>query len=235
MPRSSVTPFTYYTFRYDYTDTVIRDKICEYFIREFARYAIFDEVSDKVEKHHIQGKIGKCMSDEQIRKNIRKVFPKVFDKSNYSIAKIKDPDAYDSYICKGGKVLCNNVFTPEYIDAQVEKHKSIVEDKDVKRCKLSSPTFTQSVFMDFKKDHFNYFNHIRYANTYRPDEGEILHYEAACEKLLGYILKRLGNVVKVFDDTVLQRMYTGIKTAILMDGVEENSVLVSQYKKRIQL
>lgn len=243
MPKSSVTPFAYYTFRYDYTDAVLLDKIVKYIMREFPKYAIFDEISEVVGKSHAQGKIGKSLSIEQVRKHFHKEFPGVFIRTNYSITLIKDEDAYDSYICKDGKVLCNNVFDNEYIDAQIEKHKqckSEAKEKKIKiETKLSNQTFTQSVFMGFKNEHFDYYNHIKYAVTYKPTEDETMLHDIACERLLAYLLKRLGNIVKVFDDTVLQRMYTGVKNAILVDGLESMSSgefkLVSQYKKRIQL
>lgn len=239
MPKQSITPYTEYTFRYDYKDDAIVEKIKNYIIREIPKYAIFDEISEKTEKPHLQGKIGKALSLDQLRKHFHKEFPGVFCKSNYSITLIQDPSHWDSYICKDGKVLCNNIFSQEFIDAQVhirEVNKiehQLKKEKNVK--KMASTSFTQQVFNEFKNSNPIEMNHIKCGLDYCASDTDILYYDKACEKLLGFLLKRLGNIVKVFDDVVLQRMYTGIKNAILNEGQDFNPILVSQYKKRIQL
>jgi len=236
MPKSSSTPFAYYTFRFDYTDDSMCDKIKNYIIRDYPKYALFLEVSTEVQKKHIQGKIGKALSLVQIRKHLLKEFPNTFSKSNYSLGEIKKPDEYDSYICKDGKVLCNNVFETDYINAQVDKHKNLViafENK--KQKKESALTFTQKVFNDFQIDNPLDVRDIIYVHKHNPTDLEKKSYETACENLLKYILKRLGKVVKVFDDNILQRMYTGIKNAILALDDECSQTVLNHYKNRIQL
>lgn len=238
MPKTSSTPFAYYTFRFDYTDDSMCDKIKNYIIRDYPKYALFLEVSTEVQKKHIQGKIGKALSLVQIRKHLLKEFPNTFNKSNYSLGEIKKPDEYDSYICKDGKVLCNNVFETDYINAQVDKHKKLViafENK--KQKKESALTFTQKVFNDFVIENPLDVRDIQigYQTVWKPTESERKRYDNACENLLKYILKRLGKVVKVFDDNILQRMYTGIKNSVLM--LDENCLepVVKSYKNRINL
>jgi len=232
------TPFTFYTFRYDNEDTSVFEKIKAYIIREIPKYAVFIEISTEVGKTHIQGKIGKCISHEQLRKHFKSEFPNLFDKSNYSIAPIKDIEQWDSYICKDGNVLCNNVFTQEFIDEQVEKHKVCVNNHKKKmEKKQSAVSFTQKVFADFLIEFPLDVRDIQYYSHY---EGTLTEYELKCydratSSLLSYILKRLGKVVKVFDDCVLQRLYSGIKNSIIQ--LDEGSALrnVSWYKSKIQM
>ena len=237
MPKSSNTPFTYYTFRYDYDDEVVRDKIISYIKREFPKYAIFDEISEEVKKKHIQGKIGKAMSSEQIRKLFKKEFPNIFCKSNYSIKDIVKPDEYDSYICKDGEVLLNNVFDDDYIAEQVKKredNKKIYQAKVVKS--KSAATFTQKLFTEFRDDYTCEFNTI-YTYSYMKgiSDHEMTQLQQSKEVLLNFILKRLGNLVKVFDTTVLQRIYNGIKNAI--ESSDEDGALraTNYYKTQIVL
>jgi len=235
MPKQSITPFTYYTFRYDYTDDTMVEKIKKYFMRDFPKYALFLEVSQDVNKNHIQGKIGKALSLVQVRKNLLAEFPNVFSKSNYSISDIKKPDEYDSYICKDGNVLCNNVFDDEYILSQKEKHivlHNAFENK--KQKKNATVSFTQKIFQDFCKEYPFDVRDIQ-CRFYQPTDYEKNVYDKACESLLKFILKRLGDVVKVFDDNVLQRMYNGVKNAILALDDKCSHTLLEHYKNRIQL
>lgn len=236
MPKKSNTPFTYYSFRYDYqTDDEI-ERIKSYIIREIPKYAIFIEISTEVGKKHIQGKLGKCLSEVQLRKHLKEEFPQ-FEKSNYSIAVIKDIEKYDSYICKDGKPLCNNVFTEEYILEQVNKHVNLVQDNIIRKDKIkASIPFTQKVFEEFVKKHSAHVAHIQtYSYLYNPTDYERDSYDKSCEFLLGFLLKHLGGVVKVFDDCVLQRMYTGLKNSILqMDESSANKQL-KYYSSKINL
>lgn len=217
MPKKSSTPFTFYTFRFDCDDVVIIDKIKNFVIRDMPKYALFTEVSSDVGKQHIQGKIGKALSEEQLRKHFKKEFPNLFVKSNYSITTIKDPEDYDSYICKDGVVLCNNVFTDEYIQEQVALRKKNVAAFTAKKEKTKSAvSFTELVSRDFIKEFPDHVLAIQMSYyEYKPSEYEKKSTETSCKFLLNYILKRLGKVAKVFDDNVLQRMYNGVKNAII--------------------
>lgn len=234
MPKSTTTPFTYYSFRYDYTDDDIVQKIKNYVLREIPKYALFLEVSQDVKKKHIQGKLGKNISEEQLRKHFKKEFPNTFEKSNYSISVIKDPEAYDSYICKEGNVLCNNVFTDDYIDSQKVKHDDLHAKFLVKKEKIQTQTFTQKVFNDFCKECPQDVKDIQERFHMESDYHKDI-YDKACKNLLLFLLKRLGNVVKVFDDVVLQRMYNGLKNSIIYLDAECSQKWLDSYVDRIQL
>lgn len=235
MPKKSSTPFTYYTFRYDYDNDQIIEKIKTYIVTNYPKYAIFIEVSQEVQKKHIQGKIGVALSEEQLRKQFKKQFPDVFVKSNYSISSVKEPEKWDSYICKDGKPLCNNIFTQEYIDEQVKIHsEKVIAFKSKEQKKVLN--FTQQVLEDFMKEFPLDVNQIRYHYyDVKPSDYIIQRYKESTENLLGYILKRLGKVVKVFDDNILQRMYTGIKNSIITSDDNSSCKLIEQYKNRIVL
>lgn len=237
MPKQSTTPFTYYSFRYDYDDLVLLGKIKKYIEVNIPKYAIFDEISDDVKKKHIQGKIGVKLSLVQLKKNLNKEFPNVFVRSNYSIADIKKPDDYDSYIAKDGKVFMNNIpeFTQEYITEQVKKHKTLVTAFENKKQKSeSSKTFTEKVTEDFIKENPIDCDYIR-SPFYKPNDYEKKLYDIACQKLLQYILKRLGKISKVFDDNILQRMYNGIKNGIIQTDDKCSHLVMKSYENRIQL
>lgn len=239
MPKQSTTPFTYYSFRYDYNDMEKLNKIKKYIEVNIPKYAIFDEISSEVGKTHIQGKIGLCLSLVQLKKNLKKEFPNEFIKSNYSIAIIKKPDEYDSYIAKDGKVFMNNCkeFTEEYINAQVEKHKqkvSAFEKKNEKiESKLKTKTFVMEVTDDFIEKYPMETEHIRSA--YNSSDYLHKYHREACEDLLCFLLTRLGKVSKVFDDNILQRMYTGIKNGIVQRDPLCSRRMAESYENRINL
>lgn len=235
MPKHSITPFTYYTFRYDYTDDTIVEKIKNYFVREFPKYAIFREISDVVGKKHLQGKIGKALSNIQVRKNLLSEFPNVFNRTNYSCVPIDKPDEYDSYICKDGDALINNVFSQEFIDEAVALRKTKVSEFTKKQTARSAVLpFTHKVVLDFMVE-YPIETQIIQRPEYKMTEYEQKQYDKACEGLLMFLLKRLGKIAKVFDDNILQRMYTGIKNHILMCDDKASQVQLNFYKGRIQL
>jgi len=235
MPKHSITPFTYYTFRYDYTDDSIVEKIKNYFVREFPKYAIFREISDVVGKKHLQGKIGKAMSNVQVRKNLLLEFPNVFNRTNYSCVPIDKPDEYDSYICKDGDALINNVFSQEFIDEAVALRKTKVSEFTKKQTARSAVLpFTHKVVLDFMAE-YPIETQIIQRPEYKMTDYEQKVYDKACEGLLMFLLKRLGKIAKVFDDNILQRMYTGIKNHILMCDDKASQVQLGFYKGRIQL
>lgn len=236
MPKVSQTPFTYYTFRYDYQDDNDIEKIKSYILANIPKYAIFKEISSDVGKKHIQGKLGKALSLVQLRKQLKEAFP-MFIKSNYSIADVKDVDKYDSYICKDGDVLCNNIFTEEYIKEQVEIHKQNVAVFDKKqKDRAETVTFTKSVANDFCKLFSSDVVVIQQGlREYKPSDYEKASYRKSCNVLLNYLLKRLGKIAKVFDDNVLQRMYSGIKNDVVTRDEVSCADNWKSYEFRIKL
>lgn len=231
MPTQSSKTFTYYTFRFDYDTVEQVEKVKALILRECPKYAIFDEVSDVVGKQHLQGKIGKCMSCEQIRKRFKAALPDYFVKTNYSIKEIKEEEAYDSYICKDGKVLINNVFTQDYIDSQVKKRVENVAKFEQKTKKICVKNFTESVASDFVRDHLYAVQQIQQGQNYfKPTDYEKEQLEAAYDLLLSFILKRLGKVAKVFDTNILQRMFNGIKNYIIQLDDESSKNFAKKVK-----
>lgn len=235
MPKASVTPFTYYTFRYDYTDEQQLDAIMNYIVAQCPKYAIFKEVSDVVGKNHVQGKIGKAMSNGQLRKNLVAEFPKLFNRSNYSCTYIDKPEEYDSYICKQGNPVINNIFTPEYIADAVQLHKDKVAEFTKKETKRSTVLpFTHKVALDFMLE-LPIEASIIQSPHYKPNDYELKVYQESCDKLLMFLLKRLGKIAKCFDDNILQRMYNGIKNYIVMLDGKASTHQLSTYKGRLDL
>lgn len=224
MGRKSQTPFTYYTFRFDVdwqVESILLNQLKSYIISEFPKYAIFREISDKTKKPHLQGKIGKNLSTDQIRKNLKKQFPNVFSDTNYSIAIIDNPDKYDSYICKSQNVFCNNVFQ----DSEIEKYNQIFEEvkeelnlkyeKSGKR-QSKSKTFLENVVSEFCEEHPTDVERIHHYTIYIPSmDIEIEQFRDSKKILFRFLLKRLGKLSKVFDVNILQRMYNGILNSVI--------------------
>lgn len=237
MPKKSITPFTYYTFRYDYPDEEMVYKVMNSIKRLFPKYAIFREISDKVQKPHLQGKIGVALSLIQTRKNLRADLPNVFEGTNYSISNIDDDTAYNSYIAKEGNLVSSNIdiFTSEYIKEQVDKHNQLkIAFESKKQKRLTTKTFTQMVMEEFIKKYPIEVDYIRQP-FYKPSDYEKKLYDDACNTLLDYLLQRLGDVVKIFDNQILQRHYTGIKNGILRRDARCSKEVTKMYSNIIQL
>lgn len=223
----------YISFRYDLPENSEQpedyyiDAIKKYIVANFMKYAIAYEIASETKKPHLQGKILIKKDKDTVRKNMKKDLG-FFCRSNYSLAIIKEPEKYDSYICKDGKFIINNIFTEEYILEQVKKHNEIVEKyKEVQKL-----TFTQRVAKDYKEENKNCLGIIR---QYSYSEAKVLELEIAHEDLLKYILKRLGKVVKCFDERELQRIYNGVKNSIIYENDDTLERAVQFFSKRIEL
>lgn len=205
------------TFRFDYETEEQKIKALEYIKNNFMKYCIADEIADKTKKLHLQGKVLLKKSIETERRNMKKQLP-FLNTSNYSFAKIKDKDEYDSYICKSGNLPLNNCFDEKFVLDAVEKHRILKEAFDektkLKKIRDKQLTFTQELTRDFQKDHPNLCENLI---NYSYSHDEELIYETKMN-LLKYILKRLGSLSKVFDKIILQRLYNGVKFGILKDN-----------------
>lgn len=218
MPKATITPFTFYSFRYD-LDGVHNVKILDYIKREFPKYAIFKEEGEITGKFHYQGKIGKNISLVQLKKNILKEFnlngkEKVLDRSNYSIAVIMDIDKYDSYICKDGEPVLNNVFSEDFILEQVDKHKTILATKKEKKeefMKKKKINWTQEIVSDYKKEHPEEVKRLM-LNAYKNNDMNAL---LTKKHLLRYTLKRMGSLTKTIDKHIIERIFNGLILSLI--------------------
>lgn len=233
----------YITFRYDipleseenpynYFDIILKElthtnvlRIIQYIQKHFMKYAIAYEISEITKKPHLQGKIYITKDIETVRKNMKKDLG-FFNKSNYSLAPIKDEEKYDSYICKDGKLLINNCFTEDEIITAILKHKEVI----VKNEEVSKLTFTQRIARDYKIE-----NECGIIKQFSYSNACDLELNKAHEHLLKYILKRLGKVVKCFDERELQKIYNGVKNSIIYENEDTLERQVQFYSKRIEL
>lgn len=244
MPTKSITEFTWYSFRADYVLDTFKQELQTwldgYYLKHNYKleWVLFDEVSSVVGKKHIQGKIGVALSSIQFVKHIRQQFPHLV-KSHFSCADIKDLEKYDSYIAKDGVLFSQNTevpFTQEYIQQQKEKHLQMTDAFEKKKQKQTD-TFTQRVFREFIKE-YPYETQVisQYAYKYSLTDSETKEYNICCKKLLGLLLKKLGLIVKVFDDNQLQKMYNSVKTAIIQssDSFQDKTRQLDYYSARIE-
>lgn len=200
-------------------------QVINYIEHNFMKYAIAFEISTITKKPHLQGKIFITKDLETVRKNMKKDLG-FLNRSNYSLAIIKEPEKYDSYICKDGNLILNNVFTDEFIKESMEKHKEVI----VKNQENEKLTFTQRIARDYKIE-----NECGIIKQFSYSNACDLELNKAHEHLLRYILKRLGKVVKCFDERELQRIYNGVKNSIIYENEDTLEREVQFYSKRIEL
>lgn len=103
----------YYTFRVDNVDSQKIDAFFTKYNAEYKKVWIFDEISDKVEKQHMQGVVVITIEDEDERSKIerkhRMRIQQFFKKKGKesSFARVDDVERYITYIVKQGKqVIC---------------------------------------------------------------------------------------------------------------------------------
>lgn len=239
MGRKSQTSFTYYTFRFDVdwqVESILLNQLKSYIISEFPKYAIFREISDKTKKPHLQGKIGKALSIEQIRKNLRKQFPNVFTESNYSIADIKT-EGYDSYICKSQNVFCNNIFTDEEIKNFNDVFEEVKQELNSKKKRSKAKSFLQNVVDQFIEQNLDDVNTIIHYTiySYKLTEIELEQMNNSKKRLFKFLMKNLGKSAKIFDTNILQRMYNGILNSLIQSNDNASEVFSNKILENIQL
>ena len=207
----------YYTFRLDIEWEVdLRvNPLADYIKANVPKYLIFKELGDITQKPHLQGVIGLNFCVNKMRKMFKALYPQLFNRTSYSIADIEDWDKYMSYICKQNNILVNNVLDQEQID---KYNKDYLEKTKNKPHKLKNITFTQKCFIDYKKD-FQTECEVIIQNTYNYNlnDEDKRRIQIAHKSLLGFILKRLGNISQVFDQHILHKIYNGVLNSILQD------------------
>jgi len=213
-----------YTFRLDVEwreneekhEGVFLNQLKDYIKANMPQYALFCEISKKTKKPHIQGIIASKYKVENIRKRFKDIWSYKFVKPFYSIVEVKDEQKYLSYISKEGLPWLNNLLSQEEIDEFNEKYEG--EDNIQK-----SITFTQKVLKEFRdtyKYEYDVIRHFSFFN-YKMDDHDTKLLNDAKGHLLSFILKKLGNIAKVFDEVILQRIYNGVKNGIIC---EDNNV-----------
>ena len=207
------------TFRFDYSSVEEKTTVLKYIEKTFTTYAIADEIAEKTKKLHLQGKVYIRKSIETERRDIKKQC-NFLERTNYSMAPIRKAiEEYDSYICKSGNMVLNNIFTIDYILEQVKKHNECVtnyQEKVKKETKLK-PSFTKQISIDFKKE---FPQQAEFINKFSYQKGKDMDMTESHKELLCFILTRLGSIAKVFDKCILQRMYNGVKFALINDNKE---------------
>lgn len=130
---------SFYTIRIDEVDSEKIKSFFKKYEKDYYKVWIFDEIADISEKQHMQGLISfnreVTKKDEVKHRNRISSF---FDRkgSRFSFQKVKDVEAYKTYIVKGGKEVIRVGYTVEeynyYKGKQEEVVKKIAADK-VKR------------------------------------------------------------------------------------------------------
>jgi hypothetical protein len=227
----------FYTFRLDcdYNKEDILLEQLELLIKaNLPKYCIFKEISSKTKKPHLQGIIGsKLKSNVSVAKIFKQVYPDRFTGTNYSIVKVKDIEQYQSYISKDGNIFINNYLSQESIDNYNANYKDIKTNYTIK----DSRTFTQKVHSYFVEKHESECITLRhfYHYDYNMTESEKARQRQAKYKLIQFILNHLGDVVKVFDKNILQRIYNGILNKIILDDNKCQEKYVAHWANQLEL
>lgn len=221
---------TYYTFRVDISFSTEEEmlKRLEAFIKaNFPKYCIFKEIAKDTKKEHLQGQIGSLYKLTKVRKLFTdSCYKKYFQGSNYSIADIKDYAKYTSYCCKDACIWINNILTEEQI-------KEINQQYENKPVKTKSLTFTQKVYKEYVQRENKVVILQGLSRQYNLPDNEKECLKEAQTDLLGFILYKLGNIVQVFDERVLLKMYNGILNKILHDNMLSRERDLSYWANKI--
>jgi hypothetical protein len=225
----------YYTFRIDcdyQTEDIFLEQLELLIKANIPKYCIFKEISSKTKKPHLQGIIGtKLKSNVSVAKIFKNVYPDRFKGTKYSLSPVKDIEHYQSYISKDGNIFMNNYLTQETIDNYNANY------KDVKITKPVTKTFTQKVcakFIEYNEPECNTLRHY-YYNDYKLTDIEKARQKRAKYKLVQFILNELGDVVKVFDKNILQRIYFGIHNKIILDDNKCQEKYVEHWASQLDI
>lgn len=210
-------------------EAVFLSQLKDFIKSNFPQYAIFFEISRKTKKPHAQGVLHSTKKREATAKMFKTIWPSRFVKPFYSLVEVDDEDKYSSYICKDGIQFVNNLFFQEQINEFNEKFKNV-------EYREKALTFTQKVFKDFINEYTtdcNTLRHLSYYN-YKLTEQEKDMLKQSKDVLIGYILKRLGNLCKVFDCHTLTKIYNGILNAILQDDISAQKRNLEYWSNRME-
>lgn len=195
-------PVKWYTFRYDYTDEELLEKVGLFIKQNCRKYVIFKEIATETGKPHVQGKLIPIKSVETFRRGLQDKFKNVFVKSNYSIVMVKKED-YDKYICKEKNVWINNVWSQEEIENNYTEYwkvnNKIASKIKKEKVKSWSEELTQEIDAAY------------------PNRGWI--YDAVTMKIIGdKVLEKLGKTSKKLSLTIYRDLCLGQLNALNPDS-----------------
>ena len=212
----------YLTFRFDYeTHESKLQAILDFIKANCSSYAIFDEVAEKTKKKHIQGKIIPVKSMETFRRQLQQSFVNVFIKSNYSIAKV-EKEYYDTYICKDGNIVINNIWTEQEIKDLQAKH--IPKQEFIQQCKEKKKlqSWSQKVAEEMEKEIPDviqkYIELLQFETLDNSDFScyEFTQFKNAKESMLEFMLDKMGTAVKTLSSSIINGLFYGITNHFLM-------------------
>lgn len=167
----------HYTFRVDNVD---EQKITEFFVKyrdDYPRVWIFDEISDKKKKQHMQGLVvfDRNLTTKEVNKH-RKRISAFFDRKGgeMSFTKVKDVVGYMTYIVKQKKVAYQIGFTDEEVQHWYKLNKESQEEYEVKKAKRNldrkSKQPMEILWEFYEPFYLQDFEHAK-KNQVNPDYG----------------------------------------------------------------
>lgn len=223
----------YYTFRVDIKwqtseeDQLVMVRLADYIKANFSKYCIFKEIADITKKEHLQGQVGCKWSKTKARDLlIKSAYKKYFHDDKYSLTFIKDYNKYTSYCCKQADVWINNILTEEEIIEINKKYEN-------KPQKVKVTTFTQKIFKEFsqRENDIRILQGLYYLYNLTDKEKESL--QTSKDNLLEFILFKLGEIVQVFDERSLLKIYNGVLNSILQHDNASRKRNISYWSSRI--
>lgn len=233
--------FKYSTFRVDvsFDDHVMLDRLEKWIKSESMSYLIMKEVSDVVQKEHLQGKIGTKLSVSRLRQKFKEVFPEIHH-GMYSIQEVDKPQQYDQYICKGEKHglwtewIRTDIFTDDWIDGNHNLYWNVNSELlgfiNTKKKRLSAVSFTQKMTKLLQEQHTCVVDkYISLTLEYNKNDYENNELDKIRLEIFGLIMKELGSISKVFDDHVLIKLWNGITNSF----IQQSSYDVSSHNENL--
>jgi len=212
----------YLTFRFDYEEhESILPAILDFIKANCSSYVIFDEIAEKTKKKHIQGKIIPVKSMETFRRKLQESFVNVFIKSNYSIAKV-NKEYYDSYICKDGHVVINNIWTEDEIKELQSKHvpkqEFIAQCKEKKKLQTWSQKVAEEMEIEIPDAIDKYIKLLQFESlgTDNYSGYQFEQFTDAKNRMLEFMLDRMGTAVKTLSSSIINGLFYGITNYFLM-------------------
>lgn len=184
-------------------------------------------VREMGERPHIHCILTPTKTPSTFRQQFLKNFVMCKGNKCYSFEEVKEEEHLKAYLCKGEidiepDVIFSTMDTLFYHKKYWEVRRELKQSSgnDGKKTKTINLSWLQVCKIDFCKEHGDELLWLQSPTNYIGSytESEKLRYDSAKKKLLGFILKRLGQNGKLMDDTLIVRFFKTIHNMIIQDG-----------------
>lgn len=205
-------------------DNLDLDKLQVFIKTNAVTLLIVKETGDRPHVHCI---IEPLKTASTFRQQFLKSFPQCKGNRCYSLEEVKDLDKLKSYLSKGESetimpvvIFNKDVDVVSYHNQYWEVNKSLKTNTASQKTKVKTLSWTQEVKNEFQKSYP--LDVIELSDPiecrWKPTEQEQKNHVASKKLLLSFVLKKLGQSVKVIDDNIVTRLYKGVLNSYIQDG-----------------